>query len=74
VVGVRLESFLVEGRQTLVPGGAAGLVFGQSITDACLGWEATVRTLEDLADAVVRRRARPDGHRLLCASQAVTAV
>ena len=37
VVGVMIESHLVEGRQDLVPGKT--LSFGQSITDACLGWD-----------------------------------
>lgn len=48
VFGVMLESFLVEGRQdwSSVP------VYGQSITDACLGFEQTVEVLEDLAAAV----------------------
>ena len=35
-----LESFLVEGRQDLVPG--EELTYGQSITDACIDWEDTV--------------------------------
>ncbi len=37
IVGVMLESFLVEGRQDLVPG--EELTYGQSITDPCLDWE-----------------------------------
>jgi 3-deoxy-7-phosphoheptulonate synthase len=56
IVGVMLESFLVEGRQDLGTGGAGHLVYGQSITDACLGWEATVAVLDDLSGAVARRR------------------
>jgi 3-deoxy-7-phosphoheptulonate synthase len=55
IVGVMIESHLVAGRQDLVPGRA--LVFGQSITDACLGWEDSVALLEELAGAVRRRRA-----------------
>ena len=35
-----MESFLVDGRQDVGRGDA--LVYGQSITDACLGWDATV--------------------------------
>jgi 3-deoxy-7-phosphoheptulonate synthase len=54
IVGVMLESFLLAGRQDFVPG--AALAYGQSITDACLGWEATVPVLERLAEAVRRRR------------------
>jgi 3-deoxy-7-phosphoheptulonate synthase len=54
VVGVMVESHLVEGRQDLVPGEA--LQFGQSVTDACLGWEASVDLLGELAGAVKARR------------------
>jgi 3-deoxy-7-phosphoheptulonate synthase len=53
--GVMLESFLVEGRQDVRNTG--GLTFGQSITDACVGWEMTARLLEELAAAVAVRRA-----------------
>ncbi|HWE66389.1 MAG TPA: 3-deoxy-7-phosphoheptulonate synthase [Acidimicrobiales bacterium] len=56
IVGLMLESFLVAGRQDLVAGDAAHLVFGQSITDACLGWETTESVLSELAAAVARRR------------------
>ncbi|OLR92779.1 3-deoxy-7-phosphoheptulonate synthase [Actinokineospora bangkokensis] len=52
--GVMLESFLVPGRQDL--DGQAEPVFGQSVTDACMGWDATVRSLHDLATAVRGRR------------------
>jgi 3-deoxy-7-phosphoheptulonate synthase len=51
-----LESFLIPGRQDLAAGDAAHLVFGQSITDACIGWETTVAVLDELARAVARRR------------------
>jgi 3-deoxy-7-phosphoheptulonate synthase len=54
VVGVMLESFLEEGRQDVRPG--EELVFGKSITDACLGWDATVPVLRELAAAVRERR------------------
>ncbi|MFL5872914.1 MAG: 3-deoxy-7-phosphoheptulonate synthase [Solirubrobacterales bacterium] len=54
VVGVMLESFLVEGRQNLVPG--EELTYGQSITDACIDWEDTVTVLERFASAVEARR------------------
>src|SRR5712691_4494453 len=50
IFGVMMESFLVDGRQTLRPG--ASLVYGQSITDACIGWETTVPVLEELAESV----------------------
>ncbi len=55
VVGVMIESNLVEGRQDLAPG--RPLVFGQSVTDACIGWEDSVKLLDQLADAVRKRRA-----------------
>jgi 3-deoxy-7-phosphoheptulonate synthase len=58
IVGVMVESHLVAGRQELVPG--KPLVYGQSITDACIDWRASVAVLERLAAAVRRRRgARP---------------
>jgi 3-deoxy-7-phosphoheptulonate synthase len=53
--GVMLESFLVPGRQDIVPG--LPLVYGQSVTDACLGWETTEQVLSDLAEATRARRA-----------------
>jgi 3-deoxy-7-phosphoheptulonate synthase len=54
IVGIMLESFLVAGRQDLVPG--EKLVYGQSITDACLDWEDTASALDRLASAVEARR------------------
>jgi 3-deoxy-7-phosphoheptulonate synthase len=56
IVGVMVESHLVGGRQDLVPG--ALLVYGQSITDACIGWDGSVAILERLARAVRERRER----------------
>ncbi|WP_305805288.1 3-deoxy-7-phosphoheptulonate synthase [Stenotrophomonas sp. YIM B06876] len=57
IVGVMVESHLVAGRQDLVEG--QPLTYGQSITDGCLGWEASVQGLERLAEAVrARRRAQ----------------
>jgi 3-deoxy-7-phosphoheptulonate synthase len=55
ITGVMLESFLIEGRQDLKPG--EELVYGQSVTDACLGWEDTVQALDRFASAVQARRA-----------------
>src|SRR6266545_1759734 len=54
IVGVMLESFLVPGRQDLDPG--RPLVHGQSVTDACMGWETTERVLRRLAAGVRQRR------------------
>ena len=56
IFGVMLESFLVGGRQNQEPGSA--LVYGQSITDACMSWDATVPVLETLATSVAARRKR----------------
>jgi len=54
IFGVMIESHLNEGRQDLVAGET--LRYGVSITDACLGWDATAALLETLADGVRRRR------------------
>ncbi|MGB9030812.1 MAG: 3-deoxy-7-phosphoheptulonate synthase [Acidobacteriaceae bacterium] len=58
IVGVMLESNLVAGAQKLVPG--RELVYGQSITDACIGWDETRTLLTELAQAVrAGRSAQP---------------
>ena len=54
ICGIMLESFLVDGRQDNKQG--VGLTYGQSITDACMGWEATVPVVERLSAAVQARR------------------
>jgi len=54
IAGVMVESHLVAGRQDLKPG--ASLVYGQSITDGCIDWQASVGVLETLSAAVQRRR------------------
>jgi len=54
ITGVMIESHLVEGRQDVVPG--QDLVFGQSITDACINWDITRAVLDNLAAAVRARR------------------
>jgi 3-deoxy-7-phosphoheptulonate synthase len=54
IVGVMMESFLVGGRQDLESD--QPLVYGQSITDACMDWDSTVLTLDRLASAVRKRR------------------
>lgn len=56
IVGVMVESHLVAGRQDLVEG--QPLVYGQSITDGCIGWDSSLAVLESLAEAVRARRAR----------------
>ena len=55
IAGVMLESNLVAGRQE--PGRRSSLVYGQSVTDPCMDWAATVSVLETLASAVRTRRA-----------------
>jgi 3-deoxy-7-phosphoheptulonate synthase len=54
IVGVMLESFLVEGRQN--PGIPATLTYGQSVTDACIDIDTTATVLRNLAAAVTSRR------------------
>ena len=56
IIGVMIESNLVEGRQDITPD--KPLTYGQSVTDACLGWDDTVKLLEKLARAVRDRRSR----------------
>lgn len=54
IMGVMLESHLVEGRQDVIEG--QKLTYGQSITDACINWESTEILLARLAQAVKARR------------------
>ena len=54
IAGLMLESFLVAGRQE--PGPLGTLTYGQSVTDACIGWEETERLLGEVAEAVRTRR------------------
>jgi len=54
ITGVMIESHLKSGRQDQKPG--VELQYGQSITDACLGWDESVPVLDQLAEAVRARR------------------
>ena len=54
ISGVMVESHLVEGRQDLC--GGVKPTYGQSITDACIGWDATETLLAQLSEAVLKRR------------------
>ena len=54
IIGAMIESFLVAGNQNL--SSSKTLVYGQSITDACIGWDETEEILNDLATAVKNRR------------------
>jgi 3-deoxy-7-phosphoheptulonate synthase len=58
IFGVMIESHLVAGNQKLVQTaeGISNLVYGQSVTDACISWEDSVVLLEQLSDAVHQRR------------------
>ena len=60
VFGVMIESHLVDGAQKFNPGKDPidQLTYGQSITDACLGWDASVQALEVLSQSVSARRQR----------------
>lgn len=56
ILGVMLESNLVAGAQQFTPG--KELVYGQSLTDSCMGWEETDLLLRELAEAVRAGRTR----------------
>jgi 3-deoxy-7-phosphoheptulonate synthase len=62
IVGAMIESHLKGGRQNVQPG--EPLVYGRSITDACLGWDDSVPLLHELADAVRSRRERHEAGRV----------
>ena len=54
IKGVMIESHLNEGNQKI----SESLKYGQSITDACMGWEDTVMCLEMLSDAIDKKRGK----------------
>jgi 3-deoxy-7-phosphoheptulonate synthase len=58
IFGVMVESHLEAGAQKFTPGkdDPAALTYGQSITDACLGWDDSLSVLDILSDAVRARR------------------
>ena len=60
IAGVMLESFLVGGAQNLDvaehAAGRAELVYGQSVTDACMEWDVSVSVLDQLAASARKRR------------------
>ena len=60
IFGVMVESHLVSGAQKFSPGkdDPAALTYGQSITDACLGWDDSLAVLDTLSQAVSARRVR----------------
>jgi 3-deoxy-7-phosphoheptulonate synthase len=59
IFGVMVESHIEDGAQKFTPGkdSPQALRYGQSITDACLGWDASLEVLETLSKAVMKRRA-----------------
>jgi len=56
IMGLMIESNINEGNQKVPKEGPAGLKYGVSITDACIGWQDTESVLSMLADAVKERR------------------
>ena len=52
IKGIMIESHLNEGNQKITD----NLKYGQSITDACMGWEDTIKCLESLNGAVIKKR------------------
>ena len=54
IAGVMIESHLVEGNENLE--GSEPLVYGKSVTDACIGWDDTDTLLRQLANAGKARR------------------
>ncbi|KAK7688466.1 3-deoxy-7-phosphoheptulonate synthase [Cerrena zonata] len=56
ITGVMIESHINGGRQDVPPEGPQGLKHGISITDACVDWEMTVGMLDELNEAVGKRR------------------
>jgi 3-deoxy-7-phosphoheptulonate synthase len=56
IFGVMMESFLVDGRQELAE--PSTLTYGQSVTDACMGWDTTAPLIRELAASVRARRQR----------------
>ena len=63
IAGLMVESHIKAGRQDLVAG--RPLEYGQSITDGCIDWQASVNALEQLARAVQQRRVLGNGSRKL---------
>lgn len=56
IMGLMIESNINEGNQKVPKEGPAGLKYGVSITDACIGWQDTESVLAVLANAVKERR------------------
>jgi 3-deoxy-7-phosphoheptulonate synthase len=54
IVGVMIESHLIEGRQEI--GAPEKMTYGQSVTDACIGWDDSAAVLRNLGAQVAQRR------------------
>ena len=67
ILGVMLESHLVEGNQT-IPDDLSQLTYGQSITDACINLETTAELLGELSAAVQHANAVRHAHQPVCAA------
>ncbi len=63
IMGVMLESHLVAGNQSITKGHQS-LVYGQSITDACINWENTLQLLTSLATSVAKSKSKTDQNRV----------
>ena len=53
IKGLMIESNLVEGNQNI---NNDKLIYGKSVTDACIGWEDTERALYILSEAIEKRK------------------
>ncbi|WP_036479048.1 3-deoxy-7-phosphoheptulonate synthase [Myxosarcina sp. GI1] len=67
IMGVMIESHLIAGNQTITTNGKP-MVYGQSITDACVDWNTTVEMLRSLSKTVARRFGRDNSHISLTAN------
>jgi 3-deoxy-7-phosphoheptulonate synthase len=56
ITGVMIESHINAGRQDVPSTGPQDLKHGVSITDACVDWQTTVKMLDELNEAVAKRR------------------
>ncbi|GAA5997753.1 3-deoxy-7-phosphoheptulonate synthase [Rhodotorula paludigena] len=63
IMGVMIESHLVAGKQSIPSSGPQNLTYGQSVTDACIDWETTVKVLNTLRSGVQARRKLTGGRR-----------
>ena len=56
IAAVMVESNIVEGNQKI----SDDMVYGQSVTDACINWQTTEEVLESFSKAVQARRCKND--------------